>query len=40
MHPIFVAVGTDHLIGEDGLLRLLEKDGFSIERVMLDGEVE
>lgn len=30
---VFVAVGAAHLPGERGLLRLLEKEGFTIERV-------
>src|SRR5690606_11362181 len=29
----FVAVGAGHLVGEEGLLRLLKKEGFTIERV-------
>ncbi len=30
---VFVAVGAAHLPGEDGLLRLLEKEGFGIEPI-------
>ncbi|WP_316015201.1 TraB/GumN family protein [Roseobacter sp. HKCCA0434] len=37
--PAVVAVGALHLGGEDGLLTLLEGEGFAIERVVLDGEV-
>ena len=34
-----IAVGALHLGGEDGLLRLLEGEGFDITRIELDGEV-
>lgn len=37
--PTIVAVGALHLGGEDGLLRMLEAEGFEISRVVLDGEV-
>ncbi|ACK51310.1 GumN family protein [Methylocella silvestris BL2] len=30
---VFIAVGAAHLPGEDGLLRLFEKQGFAVERV-------
>ena len=29
----FIAVGVAHLPGEGGLLRLLEQDGFTVERI-------
>ena len=38
--PALVAVGALHLGGEDGLLRMLEKEGFTIERIVLEGEVK
>lgn len=31
--PVFVAVGALHMPGENGLLRLLERDGFEITRI-------
>lgn len=31
--PLFVAVGTAHLFGPNGLLELLKKEGYSVERV-------
>ncbi|SOH92723.1 hypothetical protein SAMN06273572_101571 [Monaibacterium marinum] len=37
--PAVIAVGALHLGGEEGLLRLLEGEGFDITRVNLDGEV-
>lgn len=37
--PAVIAVGALHLSGEEGLLRLLEGEGFDITRVNLDGEV-
>lgn len=33
--PSFVAVGALHLPGEDGVLRLLEKEGFSLKRLQM-----
>ena len=29
---VFVAVGANHLYGEEGLLRLIEKQGYRVER--------
>ena len=29
----FIAVGAGHLVGEDGLLRLLERRGFRVQSV-------
>lgn len=37
--PSIVAVGALHLGGDEGLLRLLEGEGFDITRIVLDGEV-
>ena len=37
--PTVIAVGALHLGGESGLLRLLEREGFDITRIILDGEV-
>jgi len=30
---VFVAIGADHLYGEKGVLRLLQKQGYRITRV-------
>ena len=37
--PAVIAVGALHLGGETGLLRLLEAEGFTTDRIILDGEV-
>lgn len=34
--PLFVAVGTAHLFGPQGLIELLKKEGYSVQRI--DGE--
>ncbi len=30
---VFVAIGADHLYGEKGVLRLLQKQGYRVTRV-------
>jgi uncharacterized protein YbaP (TraB family) len=36
--PLFVAVGSAHMVGETGLVNLLKKKGFDVEQVTADGE--
>ena len=37
--PHFVVVGAGHLIGQKGIVQLLEKQGFSVEQVTGSGEI-
>lgn len=37
---VFIAVGAAHLPGENGLIALLEREGFEVSRIVLEGEVE
>lgn len=36
--PLFVAVGSAHMVGETGLVNLLKKKGFDVEQVTADPE--
>ena len=31
--PIFVAVGAGHLLGDDSVIRMLEKEGYEVSRI-------
>ena len=34
---VFFAVGAGHMVGEDGIVSLLEKEGYTVTRISIDG---
>jgi len=36
--PLFVAVGSAHMVGDTGLVNLLKKKGFEVEQVTVPAE--